>query len=240
MDFSGFQKMAEAWTRGGQFGEPIMTGCEILALTICLVYSTRTNLGKAFFLYILFDFSIGLFDYYLKYFSEAPQKKSNDIIYITNSFISVVELCVYYYFFFRVLQNIIVKHAMKFLLIVFMIFFVGLIISNTKKIDSYGHFSGIIGAAEFLFLLLPCFTYYFELFSMKTSEDLLKRPSFWIVTGIFFYSVVSIPYYLIANFLAVNKYHSQSELAIFMFYIPFSISFLFLTKAFLCKKPLTI
>ena len=181
------------------------------------------RIDSPWLLLIPFIYPIGLFGYYLKYFSETPQKKSNDIIYITNSFICVVELCVYYYFFFRVLQNGIVKHTMKFLLMVFMIFFVGLIIFKTKKIDSYGHFAGIIGAAEFLFLLLPCFTYYFELFSNKTSEDLLKRPSFWIVTGIFFYSVVSIPYYLIANFLSVNKYHSRSELAIFMFYIPFSI-----------------
>lgn len=133
MDLGGFQKMLEAWTTGRQFGEPIMTGCEILALIICLIYSIRTTLGKAFFLYILCDFSIGLFGYYLKYFSETPQKKSNDIIYITNSFICVVELCVYYYFFFRVLQNGIVKHTMKFLLMVFMIFFVGLIIFKTKK-----------------------------------------------------------------------------------------------------------
>jgi len=240
MDLSGFQKMFETWAAGNRLGEPIMTICEILALTICLFYSIRTNIGKAFFSYILFDFLIALFDYYFMYFSEAPQKKRIEFLSITNAWVSAVELYVYYYFFFRVLQNIIVKHVMRVLLIFFTLFFVELLIFKVYEIGSPKNIYGIIGAVEFLFLLLPSFTYYFELFSNQTSVDLFKRPSFWIVTGIFFYSVVSIPYYLIVNFLEVSKYHLRSELALLMFYVPFSISFLFLTKAFLCKKPLTI
>ena len=240
MDLTGFQKMIEAWTEQDKFGEPIMTICEILALTICLMYSIKTNIGKAFFLYILFDFLIGLLGYYLMYFSEAPQKKRYNLIFITNAWVSVVELYVYYYFFFRVIQHVVVKQAMKILLIVFVSFFVVLNMSKTYIADSSRYISEIIGATEFLFLLLPCLTYYFELLSTKTSEDLFKRPSFWIVTGIFFYSVISIPYYLIGNFLYVNRYHYRIQLAIFMFYLPFSINFLFLTRAFLCKKSLTI
>lgn len=238
MDLTGFQKMFEAWTDRNNFGEPIMTLCEILALIICLLYSARTNIGKAFFFYILIDFLISLFDYYLMYFSETPEKNYN-LIFFSNTWVSAVELCVYYYYFFQVIQNGIVKQAMKILLIAFAFFFIVIIIFKPYKTNSPRYISEIIGATEFLFLLLPCFTYYFELLSTKASEDLFKRPSFWIVTGIFFYSIVSIPYYLIGNFLYVNNYHLRFELRLLMFYIPFSISFLFLTKAFLCKKPLT-
>jgi len=230
--------MFENWATGNKLGEPIMTICEILALLMCLFYSIRTNIGKAFFAYILFDFVIALFDYYLMYFSKAPQKTKNNFIYGSNAWISAVELWVYYYFFFRVIQNSIVKRIMKILLIIFTTVFVVLAIFKIYESDSIRYTSEIIGAAEFLFLLLPCFTYYFELLAIKTTEDLFKRPSFWIVTGIFFYSAISIPYYLIGNFLQINNYHSQI-VTFLMFYIPFSISFLFLTKAFLCKKILT-
>lgn len=240
MDLTGFQKMFEAWTERNKFGEPIMTISEILALAICIAYSIKTKIGKAFFLYILFDFSIVLFDYYLMYFSEPSEKPKLNFIYISNACVSAVELALYYYFFSYILQNVRIKYVMKFLLLAFVLIFAGLITFNSNKTGSYRHIVGIMGATEFLLMLLPCFTYYFELFTIKTSEDLLKRPSFWIVTGIFFYSVVSIPYYLLDNFLRVNKYHSTNQLATFMYYIPFSINFLFLTKAFLCKKTLTI
>jgi hypothetical protein len=238
MDFGGFQKMLETWASGNRLGEPIMTLCEIIALSMCLFYSLRTNIGRAFFAYILFDFVIALFDYYLIYFSKAHQRDRYNFIYASNAWISAIELWVYYYFFFRVIQNSAVKLTMKILLIVFTIGFVVLAIFRIYESDSFRYTSEIIGAAEFLFLLLPCFTYYFELLAIRTTADLFKRPSFWIVTGIFFYSAISIPYYLIGNFLQVNNYHSQTVLLL-MFYIPCSISFLFLTKAFLCKKILT-
>jgi len=237
---SRLEKLLNRWIEDGKVGEPIMTICEIIALVICTVYSIRTNIGKVFFLYISFDFLISIFDYYLMYFSDIPKYQTFAFIYISNALISAVEICVYYYFFFHVLRSVSVKRAMKFLLIAYGFIFAGLMMLKDHKADSYRHISGIIGATEFLFVLFPCLIYYFELFSIKTSEDLLKRPAFWIVTGIFFYSVVSIPYYLIYNFLQTNKYHSVTQLSMYMFYIPFSINFLFLSKAFLCKKLLTI
>ena len=235
---NGLQKMFDTWTYGTKFGEPIMTICEVFALTICVFYSMKSNVGKVFFCYLLFDFLILLFDYYLMYFSPPEQKKSMVLIYITNSCISEVELGVYYYLFNQILQSVTIKYLMKASFVLFTAFFVMLILFDRR--DSYRYISGIVGAVEFLLLLVPCFAYYFQLFSITTSEDLLKKPSFWIVTGIFFYSAISIPYYLIGNFLQVNKYHFTTQLTTFMFYIPFSFNLLFLTKAFLCKKPLTI
>jgi hypothetical protein len=238
MDLAGLQELFDAWTTEGRFGEPIMTISEVLALTICSLYSLKTKFGRAFFFYILFDFTIGIWDYYLMYFSSMPIKTKADFISISNICVAAVELFTYYYFFLHNLQNLVIKGIIKYLLIAFVLIVITLI--TFVREPSYRRATGFIGAIEFLFLLLPCITYYFELFSVKTSEDLLRRPSFWITTGIFFYSVISIPYYLIDDFLQVTKYHFRNQLTAFMFYIPFSFNFLFLSKAFLCKRALTI
>jgi hypothetical protein len=97
-----------------------------------------------------------------------------------------------------------------------------------------------VGALEFIFLVPPCFVYFYELLKNEPVVNLYQRPSFWIVTGILFYSVISIPYLLIDRFVYNNQYEHRYLLDLAFFYIPISLNFIFLTRAFLCKKTLTI
>ena len=43
-----------------------------------------------------------------------------------------------------------------------------------------------------------CLFYFYELFASVPKADLLKRPSFLIVTSTFFYSSLMIPFFIIA------------------------------------------
>jgi hypothetical protein len=44
-----------------------------------------------------------------------------------------------------------------------------------------------------LSLIIPCLIYYNDIFSAFTIPNLSKEPSFWIVTGIMFYSIITTP-----------------------------------------------
>ncbi len=96
-----------------------------------------------------------------------------------------------------------------------------------------------LGVIEFFFLIVPCVFYFAELFSKPSAKSLFQRPSFWITTGIFFYTFISIPYYFIIEYLLKSNYHYYYEFNVIFFAIPYGITFLFLSKAFTLKTELT-
>jgi len=79
-----------------------------------------------------------------------------------------------------------------------------------------------------------CIFFYNNLFKNLPKQNILLEPSFWIVTGLFFYSCLSLPFY------ALNSYIKQQFLPVIYSNI-FSISnmliiimHLFFIKAYLC------
>lgn len=103
----------------------------------------------------------------------------------------------------------------------------------------YDYISNILGVLEFILILPFCILYFIQVLDKISELNLAERPSFWIVTGIFFFSAISIPYYLLENFFLKSKFEFRYILSATFYYLPFSINFIFLSKAFLCKKTLT-
>jgi hypothetical protein len=88
---------------------------------------------------------------------------------------------------------------------------------------------------ESLIIIVPCLTYFRELFTGKEPVDLTKQPSFWLVTGIFFYLAAIIPLcastdYLFSHGLtkAVNNLSSINSLTLVVTYLLF-------IKGFTCR-----
>ena len=83
-----------------------------------------------------------------------------------------------------------------------------------------------------------CILYYRNLFKMISSQNLLRDPIFWIVTGVLLYSCISLPIYCLNNYirlqfplLIARNIFSISN----MFIIIMNIFFI---KAFLCTTSL--
>jgi hypothetical protein len=178
---------------------------------------------------------------YLNYFSTNTNQEFRFSTYIVNSISFLCELLAYYFFFQQVLQNNLIKKIIP----VLRILFIGLTLFHllnltlfhfqiTGKGDTY-----YLGTIEFFFLTVPCLFYFASLFTKPSVKGLFQRPSFWITTGIFFYSFASIPYYFIIQYLNSSKYQFSDELIVLLFSLPYGITFLFLSKAFLCKTELT-
>jgi hypothetical protein len=237
---NGWEKMFDRWQKV-YYGDPFMFVCELTAIVLGIIYQRKNRIGQFFILYTIIDITVLISDQYITNFSNFTVKENNFFVYISNSVVFVFELLAYSFFFQKTLQSGLIKKVIPAL----GIFFIGLtafyllhiVIYRVPKMGLLDmHYLGVI---EFFFLIVPCVFYFSELFTKQSEKKLLKRPSFWITTGIFFYSFVSIPLYFIADYLSKSKYQYMDELNALLFCLPFGISFLFLSKAFTCKTELT-
>jgi hypothetical protein len=222
------------------YTEPFMALCEITALVVGLVYLRHDKYGKLFILFIGIDFLILLLDFYHVARIDVKSHLSIKFLAITNPIISLLELAVYYYYGLKIIS---LNSLRLYLKISFPVFLVLLILFLTNSLDflniKHSVLSYFIGALEFLLLVPLCCVYYLELFK-RPVHTLFDHPSFWIITGIFLYSCISIPFYLFMHFIRIDNYREYMFLSALLFDLPFAINFLFLSRAFICKKPLTI
>lgn len=84
-------------------------------------------------------------------------------------------------------------------------------------------------------LVIFCCFYYYQLFEAVPTITLLKEPSFWIITGIFFCMCSTVPILAIRFYLLHNtsqKFYSTIEIV-----IPFAygVMHLFFIKAYVCS-----
>jgi hypothetical protein len=159
----------------------------------------------------------------------------------SNTSIASVELLVYYYYFFRTLTGKITRKVIILMAIFYsLLILIYMLTSFDFLTNRFTYISYVLSAAEFIFLLPFCLLYFHQLLNNTSTIRLFDRPSFWIVTGIFFYSFVSIPFLLLVPYINKNFSGLSSALAAAFYYAPFICNFIFLSKAFLCKKHLTI
>lgn len=219
------------------FTEPLLGLFEVIAITVGILYIRKDKIRYFFLFYIILDFIILNIDFYIIGFSNYSKTERKYFFGMSNILISYVELSVYYFYFSKTLRSRKIKKFMK-ISFVFFSFIILIFLTNNLEFLNYADVYTSLGALEFILIIPVCLTYFLELFDNPTT-NLFQRPSFWIATGIFFYAVISIPYYLFNNFL-ISNVSLFSKMASLLFYLPFAINFMFLTKAFLCKKPLTI
>lgn len=222
------------------FGIFIMSLFELAAIVTGLRYVRRDKTSAYFLAYLILDFTL-LWRYVCLTLSPLNSPKSSILLPLFNTLSSWIELLAYYYFFIQVIQYSAPIKVMKLIRIFFIAVVLIFIPTRFTFLSSNCFYvSDFLTVLEFLCILPPCLVYFYELFQKVSLHQLEHRPSFWILTGVFFYVVISVPYYLVDHYISINHYERRSLLYLAFFFIPYSISFIFLTKAFLCKTTLTI
>ena len=170
--------------------------------------------------------------------------KATIFIESTNTVFALVEISSFLYLFKQILNVKFIKQLIIILWVIFLILFfvfflkmteVGLTRNQIKKI-SYA-----VNIIEFLILLPLCLLYFYHLL-IKEQHKLIHlndSPSFWIISGLFFYCSVSLPFLFIGDTFSTrsrNLYYLMGSIH----YTSISLLFLCLAKAFSCKKALTI
>jgi hypothetical protein len=223
------------------FTELIMLFFDVVIIVLCALHYKRFKTTTLFLYYALFDLIVLLINDSFKLFPWNNAIGRAHFISILNSLISLIELIVYTQFFKSILKARVVPQMVLLVQITFCSIYGGFLLEVT-----YGFISKlrmttyIISVLEFLMLLPFCLVYFFQILQTPAIMPLSKRPSFYIVTGIFTFSVISIPYYLLDPLLTGIQMKYRALYGTLLYELPFIMNLGFLIRSFKCKSPVTI
>lgn len=217
---------------------------ELLSISIAIIVAIRSK-RKEIVSYLFIGYSIcSLLLLLQSYFSILANVTSTTRVKImegSNIFFGLVEYLVFYFFFKSVLSSNLIKHLMSaffLILITATLAFFYIDIFNPPSKFTIIQIADLIITFELLFLAFLCIVYYYELFTKKPILNLFQKPSFWIVTGLFFYTIIIVPFFAITNIVVTTN-----EEIFFTFftvhYLTICTLFIAISKAFLCKRTLT-
>lgn len=223
------------------YTQPILVILQFIAILIALKYCRNDKIAKFFVFLFAFDLTVQLIN-----FSHSGNEKisKNTIVRftsITNTLITIIELNIYYYYY----KLILTSKKLKTFFTLIPIFYTILALSHSTFIFEFStlrknQISFIIYSLEFALILPAVIIFFIKLIKTTTDTSLFSRPSFWISVGIFFQCTISIPCYLLISYLLKQKTEYMPIIEATLYYTPFIINTLFIIKAFLCKKTLTI
>jgi len=163
----------------------------IFALSISKVSDNRTYM-KYFFIYPLIGLLLSA-NTILNKFYYVYTKSVN---FSLQNLLLVFDLTFWLFFFSNVFDS---KSAIiKLRAIFFITFCVSLFSYFFNPIDKPNlHVVSLFNICKTLF----CIYYYFDLFKRAPNQKIKSEPSFWIVTGLLFYSCLSMPFYALNDYL---------------------------------------
>ncbi len=216
-------------------------GCLIFCLVVSFKNKQNDRVFHLFTIYTIFTlslFTVNDIAGIISYFCGRSWMNINEV---TNIIYATIEMIVFYNFFKLTVSSKLYNRVLK----IFMYSYLATIVLYLIKVfdssstpSSIRSYSDRTLTIEFIFLTISCLVYYYELFKAQDSKDLLKSPSFWIVSGLFFYCLIVTPFFFITNELYFERRDLYDILfAIHYFFI--GILFICISKAILCKKQLT-
>lgn len=241
MDQGGWEDLIHNWQN--VFYTILFTiFCILVALVVVIKFPQKEKLGYLFFLYIISALLLFAICYFLGTAVLNLAGRQSSVLFETaNICFAFFEYFVFHNFFNNILKSKVAKKIMHFFLLAYIPVIILLIIKEfdyTISRSEIQHYNDIAISAELLFLATLCIIYYYELVKAKPIINLLKSPSFWIVSGLFFYCILITTFFLIAENLFM---HNRQIFYVFyaVHFISFGLLFLAISKAFLCKRPLT-
>ncbi|MCW3116408.1 MAG: hypothetical protein JWM28_490 [Chitinophagaceae bacterium] len=212
--------------------------CQLIAIGTIIHFFKKQKLSRFFLTYCLSSFTLVTSEYFILYFCHDISFREK-LTESTNVIFSLIEYIVFYTFLKLVLVSPVIKSFLKFYIFIFvtaaLFFFYRAYFTNadTTKLK---HITDFIISSELFVIAACCIVYFYELFIKEPLLNLSESPAFWIITGLFCYSILIIPFFMISGFV-----YSQKTLYYIFFgvhYISFGFLFLAISKAFLCRKPI--
>jgi len=142
------------------------------------------------------------------------------------------ELFIFSWFLFQIIHSPTVKKVLVGSIVTFCVFFA-----------CYSWFFGIGNnidqitvILETIILIFPCFTWYREVFTYKESIDFLREPEFWLVSGIFFYLCVIIPFASSISYIAHHRLFKLGATLSSINTFSYLIMYCLFVKGFTCRS----
>jgi hypothetical protein len=197
------KNILEYW-RSAYYTDTLAILCMCIALFRAIRYYTKKKEDSYFIVFILFwliNFTI--IQYLKKYYLlvEPNQKLSILIEEISNVIAALTEYYCFTHFIFKSLRNFNGKKLFRVLVFLFLlpVLFFFYEVARSFPIERIRHLSFVIASFEMCLLSIQCLLYFYKLFNRKVHEPLKERPSFWIVSALFLYCILVIPFFLVAD-----------------------------------------
>ena len=154
---------------------------------------------------------------------------NRQICFLIQNILNLFDLLFWTLFFLKLLQEKESSRKIQFLFIGTTLLAIYLLYFN--NIDKPNlHVLALSNICKTIF----CIFFYRKLFKNLPDQNILLEPSFWIVTGLIFYSCLSLPFYALNNYI-------RTQFSPLLSYNIFSISnmliiimYVFFIKAYLC------
>jgi hypothetical protein len=208
----------------------------LLALTVAILYCYRSfnpAYLRVFPVYLFVSIGIEALvnPYVSKLFDFRPFASHQ--LYIMNisyNIFTLFELFIFSYFLFQVVRSLRIKKIIIVLMCLFSVFFI-----QYPLLEGLGAFSNMAVALESIIIIIPCLTYFRELFTRTEPVDLWREPSFWLVTGIFFYLATIFPLYMTRSYLLAHGLIAVSKSLSSINNFALSITYLLFIRSYTCR-----
>jgi len=144
---------------------------------------------------------------------------------------SILVCCYYFLTIYWIIHSKRVKRIIIYILILYPIA-AAVNILFIQKADSFHTITYSIGG---LIIVALCIYYFFELFQITPTMNLLRQPAFWICSGLLFYYSCTFPLYGFNNIVTASVPLPIIRNLIFVFQILEVLLYLSFTIAFLCR-----
>ncbi|HTE32435.1 MAG TPA: hypothetical protein VK666_18770 [Chryseolinea sp.] len=146
---------------------------------------------------------------------------------------NLVDMFVFSFYLYLV-RRIVQGRKAKYVFRYFQIFYICASVINLFLVQKTVAFNTMTYCFGCLLIVSSCIYYFWELFQLRSSVNLLRQPSFWICSGLLFFYACSFPMQGLLNFInAMPKLIIQNLLIIFI--LLNSFLYLSFTIAFLCR-----
>lgn len=208
----------------------------LIASIICTIYGfikrNKFKELKWLFIYPLFSSIQTILDFLVGYvFNEIPtESRSLTHSYSINFFLAIEFFSIYLYIYLSTEAD----KFKKILGVLFVLYFLIILISwfVYKGLSKYPF--NLIFIQAFLILLLAIIRL-IDLFKNTPTINLFNTPSFWIIIGSLFYFLCTLPIYIARNFVFLADGYAIENGIYSINFICYSIFFLLIIRAYLCK-----
>ncbi len=159
--------------------------------------------------------------------------------YIDYSF-TFVEMVIFSLFYYQMIQSLIVKRLIIFSNVIFVPFFLYMLSKDQKFYHAISeNTQSKVYTVEGMILLMVCLFYFIEMFKKPSYLNLKNEPAFWISTGVLYFFACTLPYSILE--IHIRKNFPDFILSSYgIFYIFYTLLFLMIIRAYLCKPEKTI
>lgn len=203
----------------------IGTGVILISLILAVIVP-KNNIAymKGFFICPLISLLVSVNSISSRFYFLYPIEKN----FLIQSILHLFDLLFWTWFFLKVLNEKKDSRNVKILFVTTLLFACYLLFKSTS--NSNLHIHALSNMCKTFF----CIFFYNNLFKKLPDQNILLKPSFWIVTGLIFYSCLSLPFYALSNYvkarfspLFFSNIFAISNMLIIIMY-------LFFIKAFVC------